>query len=189
MQDRISIIESIIRSYPELSGKLRLLKSSSKMACRGSNLYSDPTVEGALAELPPEEQRRYNAINSAIRHTVKTYQDGAERILVIRATYWNFPADVKQLQSISAMSAQEYRHDFLWAVADRLGMNDCTGCIHWRKILGSKRSMHACLYCFDTGRPRNHFGSQCYSKNLGMKPAVCSNEDNNSTNRNKEESA
>jgi hypothetical protein len=73
MENGISIIEDIIRSYPELSEKLQCLKCSGKGIPYGSKIHSDPTAESILAELPPEEQRRYDAIRFAIKHTSRSY--------------------------------------------------------------------------------------------------------------------
>jgi hypothetical protein len=157
-----SIIEEIIRSYPTLAEKMRSLKYSI-----GSSHGKDPTASAASVELPAEERRRYHAINSAIRHTVRAYDDGQRRIKIIRSTYWSFEYGSDALKEVSALEAREFRADFIQAVSRRLGMNDCTGCIYWRKLYGlSGADIPACMYCYDTGNPRAHDGSQCYSKCL-----------------------
>ncbi|MEA4941946.1 hypothetical protein SDC9_134745 [bioreactor metagenome] len=158
-----TIIEEIIRSYPMLAEKMQSLRYS---IC--SSHSKDPTVSAASVELPAEEQRRYDAIRSAVRHTVQAYDDGSRRLLVIRSTYWNITFGANALKEISALEAQEYLQDFVQAVSQRLGMNNCTGCVYWRKLFGSQRSTYACHYCYETGRTRSHDEFQCYSKCLSM---------------------
>ncbi len=163
-----AIIEEIIRSYPTLAEKMRSLKYSIS-----SSHGKDPTASAASAELPAEERRRYDAILSAIRHTAHTYHDAPRRLLVIQATYWGGMEDkTGLLESITYLDAQEYRKDFIEAVSQRLGLNDCAGCIYYRRLFGeSKAEISACLYCYDTGRTRSHDGTRCFSKCLEVKPA------------------
>ncbi len=157
MENQVSIVEDIIRSYPELAEKLRRLKQSAG--------GKDPTERAALAELPPEEQRRYDAVTFAMRHTACTFPDGIKRLAVIKATYWNIPFS-DTLKKVSAAAAQEYRQDFIQAVAQRLELNDCDGCVYWRRLFNSSNSVKACMYCYDTGGLRCHNGARCYSKRL-----------------------
>lgn len=159
-----SIVEDIIRSYPELMEKMRSLKYRIS-----SSHGKDPTACAAFAELSAEEQRRYQAVSSAVQHTVHAYEDGARRLLVIRAVYWNSAFCANALKGISALYAQEAKQDFVQAVSQRLGLDHCSGCIYWRKLLGYGRSTYACHYCYETGRMRSHDTSQCYSKRLGEK--------------------
>ncbi|MET0016188.1 hypothetical protein [Oscillibacter sp.] len=157
-----SIIEEIIRSYPTLAEKMQSLKYSIS-----SSHGKDPTASAAAVELPAEERRRYHAINSAIRHTVQAYEDGQRRMKILRSIYWNTEYGSDALKDVSALEASEYKRDFIQAVSQRLGMNDCTGCIYWRKLYGAKGvDIPACMYCYDTSRPRVHDGSLCYSKCL-----------------------
>lgn len=156
-----SIVEDIIRSYPELAEKIRSLKYSIS-----SSHGKDPTACAASVKLKPEEQRRYQAIRSAIQHTVQAHEDGSRRLLVIRSTYWNITFGASALKDISALEAQEFKQDFVQAVSQRLEMNSCTGCIYWRKLFGSQRSTYACHYCYETGRTRSHDELHCYSKCL-----------------------
>lgn len=177
MEDGISIIEDIIRSYPNLKAKMMSrrqtkLIASYKESLHGDGGRKDPTAVAALAELPPEEQRRYEAVKSAIYHTRSLYQNGSERMRVIQLSYWTKAEEQRtELNEISALTAQEYRKDFIRAVSDKMGLNDCNGCMYWRRLLNTTGIM-ACHFCYDTGRPRSHLGSHCYSKNLGMQPAT-----------------
>ncbi len=157
-----SIVEDIIRSYPELAEKMRSLKYSIS-----SSHGKDPTACAASVELKPEEQRQYKAIRASIRHTIESYEDGQQRMQIIRSIYWNIQYGTEALREISALAAREFRQDFIQAVSQRLGMSDCTGCIYWRKLYGSRGAdIFGCMYCYDTGSPRVHDGSQCYSKCL-----------------------
>jgi hypothetical protein len=163
-----SIIEEIIRSYPTLVEKIQSLKYSIS-----SSHGKDPTASAASVELSAEERRRYDAILSAIRHTAHTYHDAPSRLLVIQATYWDGSSDrTHRLENVSWLDAREYRKDFIEAVSQRLGLNDCAGCIYYRELFGKSRAdILACLYCYDTGRTRSHDESRCFSKCLALKPA------------------
>jgi len=157
-----AIIEEIIRSYPTLAEKMRSLKYSIS-----SSHGKDPTASAASAELPAEERRRYQAINSAIRHTARAYEDGERRMRTIRSFYWSIEYGFEALKEVSALEAREFQQDFIQAVSQRLGMNNCTGCIYWRKLYGAEGAdIPACMYCYDTGRPRIHDGNLCYCKCL-----------------------
>ena len=160
MESRVSIIDDIIRSYPELAERMRCLKYSASVQGK------DPTARAALVKLPREEQRRYRAITAAIQHTTRTYQDGIMRMLVIRSTYWTPSLCWDELGSISASKALEYQHDFIQAVTQRLRLSDCNGCIHWRKLFGSSIDVLSCMYCYDTGCLRICEDGHCYSKSL-----------------------
>lgn len=162
----VSIVEDIIRSYPELKEKMRSLKYRIS-----SSRGKDPTASAAFAELSAEEQRRYQAISTAVQHTVQAYEDGAKRLLVIRAVYWNSALCINALKDISALESEEIRRDFVQAVSQRLGLDHCTGCIYWRKLLGRGWSTHACHYCYETGRLRSHDALRCYSKCLSGEKA------------------
>lgn len=169
MENGISIMEDIIRSYPKLAERVRDRILAGKISAyetvrRGHGGRSDPTAAAALAELPPEEQRCYEAIQWAIRHTQGKYQNGAERLFVIRLLYWSDAAHRKILSQYSASAVREYQRDFIQAVAQKLGLCDCEGCSHWRDLLG--HDSKACHYCYDTGKPRSHDGIRCYSKSL-----------------------
>ncbi len=160
-----SIVEDIIRSYPELAEKMRSLKYSISSS-HGKN----PTACAAAVDLKPEEQRRYDAINSAVRHTARAYDDGQKRMKIIRSIYWNTEYGSETLREVSALEACEFQQDFIRAVSQRLEMNNCTGCIYWRRLYGNDRAdIPACMYCYDTGKLRIHDGAQCYSKCLKAK--------------------
>ena len=128
-----SIIEEIIRSYPTLVEKMQSLKYF-----LSSSHGNDPTVSAASVELPAEEQRRYDAILWAIRHTGQAYENGQRRMKVIRSIYWSIEYGSDALKEVSALEAREFRQDFIRAVSQRLGMNDCAGCIYWRKLYGAR---------------------------------------------------
>lgn len=169
MESKVSIIEDIIRSYPELAEKMRCLRLSPKLTQRGGKIHSDPTADAALVELPPEQQRRYDAVNRALRHTRIKYQNGRERIRVIRLLYWSSRDSQADLENCSALTVQEYRQDFIRAVTEYLGLNHCEGCVYWRKFLDTRRGCGcACHYCYDTGKLRSHDGTRCYSKSLDL---------------------
>ncbi|WP_312281033.1 hypothetical protein [Oscillibacter sp.] len=161
-----AIIEEIIRSYPTLAEKMRSLRYS--ISCSHGK---DPTASAASVELPAEERRRYQAINSSIRHTIQAYEDGQRRMKIIRSIYWSIEYGSDALKEVSALEAREFQQDFIQAVSQRMGMNDCTGCIYWRKLFGAGGvDIPACMYCYDTGRLRVHDGAQCYSKCLKDEP-------------------
>lgn len=171
MENGISIVEDIIRSYPKLAERVRDRMLAGKIAAyeavrRGRGGRRDPTADAALAELPSEEQRRYEAIQSAIQHTLRRYQNGNERLFIIRLLYWSDSVHRAALAQYSASAVREYQRDFIQAVIQLLGLCDCEGCSHWRDLIGNNSK--ACHYCYDTGKPRSHDGSRCYSKSLDL---------------------
>ena len=158
MQNSISIIEDIVRSYPEMVEKRNALRLEIGERCK-----QRPTEAAAIALLAPEDERRLNAIDIAIRHTYRLYDDGKLRMRLIQATYWGFPFSTT-IENISAETAQEWKHDFLQAVTQRLGLTTCENCIYWLPLrIGG---VMACQYCYQTGKLRIHDRNRCYSKQI-----------------------
>lgn len=156
MENSTVLVENIIRSYPELQVKM----SSLRAACKGQ----DPTAAAATVELPPDEQRHYNAIVNAIHHT-KAYDDGARRLLFLYASYWGKVENQELLQGISWLTAQEYRADFIQIVSQKLDLHGCAGCMYWKPLLSS-RVIYGCHYCYETRMMRTYDEQGCYSKRL-----------------------
>jgi len=171
MENGISIIEDIIRSYPRLARLEHELRFNSQAIKSGSSrrkngVHSDPTADSAIVELPPEEQHRFDSIQKAIRHTRHGYSNGKERLEVIRLSYWRGSGHSTDLDAYSALDVKEYQRDFIRTVAEHLGLSGCEGCVFWRSFLKRDGSGKACYYCYDTGRPRSHDRTHCFSKSL-----------------------
>lgn len=73
------LAEEAIRAYPKLKAAYGELK-------RKPGGRRDPTTDAALRELPPEEQRQYEAVRRAIGRTGQL-DHGAERLMVVRLHY------------------------------------------------------------------------------------------------------
>lgn len=140
------LAEEAIRAYPKLKAAYGELK-------RKPGGRRDPTTDAALRELPPEEQRQYEAVRRAIGRTGQL-DHGAERLMVVRLHYFNdlIPLeDVAEKMSLTLPTVERYREDFIRCVEELLNISSCEGCIHFRKFT---KQLKACFYCFDTGHLR-----------------------------------
>lgn len=85
-------VKGMIRRYPELCAKEKELHTVSMSPDlsgmpHGRGNKSDPTANAALRELPDINRREMEAVRAAIR-TLKGYEDGNERLYMIRLIFW-----------------------------------------------------------------------------------------------------
>lgn len=95
-----------IRDYPRLKQKEKDLKSVSAVANYGDSVKlsdgsvinvllpgggtaSRTTEDVALRHLPPEEQKRLEAVERAIQVTRSRYADAEKRLELVRLMYWS----------------------------------------------------------------------------------------------------
>lgn len=169
MDNGTTIIEQVIYEYPSLKAAYRELKFTSSTTTNSihtsaTNKRSDPTANAAIRELPPDKQRRYAAVHRAIAHT-RYCRDSAARIEIIDYVYWKRTHNI--IEAAEAVSrpnatAARYQREFIDSVQEYMGLSDCEGCLHWRRILAK---VYVCHYCYDVRHMRVHDGENCYSKN------------------------
>lgn len=170
------LVEDIVKEYPALfaaSWELRYTSRVSKLGERtggkGRNQHSDPTANAALRELPPEAKRRFDAIRQAILQTHK-HKDGLIRLKLIDLIYWKRThtlAEAAHEVSYSKEQAAEIRFEFIQDVKKALGLSDCQGCRHYRKLFPN---VLACHYFLDAFNLRVQDLDGCYSKSLEEGP-------------------
>lgn len=168
MSSGIAIIEDAIYEYPALKAAYLALKRTSTTASSGERIGGgssrrDPTAIAAMRELPPDDQRRYAAVRSAI-FRMRYWRDSATRLMLVDLVYWKRTHSVEEAAEVASCSkstAMRYQQEFITCVKELMGLSDCKGCSHWRKILDKA---NACHYCYDVGHMRTYELGSCYSK-------------------------
>lgn len=125
---------NIVRMYPAYLERYRALHESNMTAnytgVPGSGTPSRATEEVATRELTQTEQRSLDAVEAAIRATMRR-KDGKERLDLIRLVYW--PKRYDQADTIeraavkipvSRRTAMRWHRDFILTVARFRGMID-----------------------------------------------------------------
>lgn len=125
-----SYVKAMIRDYPTLKQQYQELHNTSVVASisgmpRGSD--TSRTVESAaLQELPPVEQREYEAVRQAVE-TTERYKDGQYRLKVVDLVLW------KQTHTLegaaletrcSIATAKRWHGEFIRLVASYYGLLD-----------------------------------------------------------------
>lgn len=117
---------AMIRDYPDRSTALRELHKQTITADLSGMPRSggaSRTTEGiAIRQLPPQEQREYNAVHSAIKRT-RALKDGDIRLQVIRLTMWQgytIPG-AAMIVHTSDSTARRYRWEFTMLVGMMYG--------------------------------------------------------------------
>lgn len=142
----ILLAEEAVQAYPALKAAYRELKA-------GAKGHRDPTADAALAELPPKEQRAYEAVQRTIRRTAML-SHGQERNLVIQLLYWQRQLTAEEAAEEMGLTTglvEQYRQDFLQTVKVLMDISDCEGCRYYRYFTNK---LKACHYCVETGRLR-----------------------------------
>ncbi len=123
-------IRRVIREYPTLKEEYEELHRQSLSADisgmpKGS--AAGRTVESiALRELPPDDQKDYDAVTQAIRIT-KYRQDGEQRLALIQYVYWyekeHTIKDAAPVLNISEATAKRWHGEFVKQVAKIRGFH------------------------------------------------------------------
>lgn len=123
-----SFVKAMIRAYPTLEKNWKDLHATSITANysampKGGN--AGRTVETvALRQMPPDDQRMYDAVSKAIEIT-RLLPEGQRRLELIRLAYWGErPMSLKSaalLLFISEICAKRWHGDFVRAVARAYG--------------------------------------------------------------------
>lgn len=123
-------IRRVIREYPALKEEYEELHRQSLSADtsgmpKGS--VAGRTVESiALRELPPDDQKDYDAVTQAIRIT-KHRSDGEQRLALIQYVYWyekeHTVKDAAPVLNISESTAKRWHGEFVKQVAKFRGFH------------------------------------------------------------------
>ena len=118
---------NMIRDYPAREAQYRELHRQDITAelsgmPGGGNLASRTTEGIALRQLPPQEQREYDAVSNALRR-VKRMKDASIRLEVIRLTMWRgYNISWAAMQThVSESTARRYRWQFILIVGCKYG--------------------------------------------------------------------
>ena len=118
---------NMIRDYPVRESQYRELHRQKLTAepsgmPGGGNLASRTTEGIALRQLPPQEQREYDAVSKALRRVRRT-KDAKIRLDVIKMTLWrgySIPG-AAMVVSVSENTARRYRWQFVLLVGCMYG--------------------------------------------------------------------
>lgn len=118
---------NMIRDYPIRREDYRALHEQSTavdMSGMPRGGSSSRTVENiAVRQLPPQEQREYDAVRKAIEYT-RTLPDADIRIRIISMTLWKNTHSIPgaaMVTNISERTAQRYRWQFTLLVGHKYG--------------------------------------------------------------------
>lgn len=120
-------VEWILRNYPERKKEyeeLHRVSLSASSDMRGSGDVSRSTENIALRQLPPQKQREYDAVTSAIKITA-LMPDGEKRLELIDRIYWcgkrKYINQVVFPVGVSEATARRWRKKFISLVGEILG--------------------------------------------------------------------
>lgn len=123
-------VKAVIRAYPDLKARYRALHESSVTPryglSGGSGGTGDPTAQTALRQLPPQEQREYEAVEAAIRETGQM-SDGETRITIIDLVFWRQSHTLEgaaQRTHVSYRTSRRKQNDFVRLVAEKMGLTE-----------------------------------------------------------------
>ena len=123
-------VKAVVRAYPVLRDKYNHLHNQSLCAAlsgmpHGSDV-ARTTETIATTELPPAEQREYDAVRRAIG-TTERYKNGRDRLKIIELVYWKQShtlAGAALYIPASYDAAQNWQGEFIRLVASYLGVMD-----------------------------------------------------------------
>lgn len=120
-------VRAVIRAYPGLRDRVKELQRTPITprygVSGGAGGPSDPTATAALRQLPKQEQREYDAVDAAVRETLRL-PDGRTRLTIIELVFWRQShtlAGAAMAVHMSYMSARRRQEAFIRLVAHNLG--------------------------------------------------------------------
>lgn len=125
-----SYVKSMIRRYPSLKIQHDLMRYPSissqitGMPRGGNGKGSDPTAASALRELPPIQQKEYEAVRDAVTYTY-SLPNGPDRIKVIQLVFWDKTHTINGAAMkipCSDISAKRWHGEFIRLVAQNFGL-------------------------------------------------------------------
>ncbi len=123
-----SYVQGIVRKYPERAAELGELHAVGMTARYdaepGGGGPGRATETVALRQLPPTEQREYDAVRGVLEETAGRW-DGALRMEMVRMVYWErshrlFAA--ARALDVSQRVALRWNRDLIYGVAKKYGL-------------------------------------------------------------------
>lgn len=117
---------AMIRDYPARARELRTIRTQKTTArissMPGGGNASRGTEGVALRQLPPQEQREYDAVDGAIAMT-RAMPEAEQRLKVVKLTLWR-GCSVKgaaPIVNVAESTARRYRWQFVLLVGHKYG--------------------------------------------------------------------
>lgn len=121
-------VKNIVRTYPELEQELKELRRTKVTpnynATGGSSGPGKTTENAALRELEPKKQKRYDAVEAALRKT-RRFRDGSSRCRLIDLVYFRKSHTLQGAADschVSFGTAKIWNQNFLRLVASELDL-------------------------------------------------------------------
>ena len=121
-------VKNVVRTYPELEQELKELRRTKVTpnynATGGSGGPSKTTENAALRELEPKKQKRYDAVEAALRKT-RRFRDGSSRCRLIDLVYFRKSHTLQGAANschVSFGTAKIWNQNFLRLVASELDL-------------------------------------------------------------------
>ena len=118
----------MVRKYPERAaalGDLRAMAMTARYSAEpGGGGPGRSTEAAALRELPPTDQREYDAVRAALDQ-VEAMPGGGDRIRLIRLVYWERRYrlySAARAVGISERTAKRWNSELLYTVAKKYGL-------------------------------------------------------------------
>ena len=121
-------VKNVVRTYPELEQELKELRRTKVTpnynATGGSSGPGKTTENAALRELEPKKQKRYDAVEAALRKT-RRFRDGSSRCRLIDLVYFRKSHTLQGAADschVSFGTAKIWNQNFLRLVASELNL-------------------------------------------------------------------
>ncbi len=122
-------VKNVVRTYPELEQELKELRRTKvtpnyNTNGGGSNGPNKTTENAALRELEPKKQKRYDAVEAALRKT-RRFRDGSSRCRLIDLVYFRKSHTLQGAADschVSFGTAKIWNQNFLRLVASELDL-------------------------------------------------------------------
>lgn len=123
-----SYVKGMIRRYPQLAAEYAELHRPSPVP-QGEGLgrssgISRPTEGTALRELPPCQQKEYEAVHKALE-IIKAYENGENRLRLVQLVFWQRSHSIEgaaQQLHISKRTALRWHQSLIRLVAQNYGL-------------------------------------------------------------------
>lgn len=123
-----SYVKGMIRRYPQLAAEYAELRRPS-LVPQGESLgrssgVSRPTESAALRELPPCQQREYEAVHKALE-SIGAYENGESRLRLVQLVFWQRTHTIEgaaQLLHVSKRTALRWHQSLIRLVAQNYGL-------------------------------------------------------------------
>lgn len=121
-------IKSVIREYPKLCKQLetpleaKITPVYDQIGGRPQGTISRPTENAVIHNLPPNDQRKYDAVAAAL-HFTKNLPDGAERMTTIELVYFKKTHTLDGaavVLNVHRNTTGRWNGDFIRLVAEKL---------------------------------------------------------------------